>query len=131
MISAFVFKQYIIFWVILLYKRAFEYKRFVFAVTEDIVKVIYVFYHFLDLFLMVLVRTEVLAYSIFQRFCLADIYYLAGLVLHEINARLKRQRHGFFTQYFYFFIHMQILCKNISKLHFAVLLPSCQVYHTY
>ena len=61
--------------------------------VEDIVKIGNIFNHFAHLCSMVVLRPEILADPVLERFCLADINDFSALVFHDIHAGGKRKLH--------------------------------------
>ncbi len=69
-----VFKQNVILRGVLFDKTAFKNECLKLTVRDDIFKIIDIINHSANLFGMVILRTEVLADSVFKSLCLADIY---------------------------------------------------------
>ena len=82
----------------LFYQTAFKNQRLKFTVGEYNVKVINIFNHLANLYPVVVLRAEILADTVFERLCLADIYDFTAAVLHQIYPGSKRELHGLFPQ---------------------------------
>ena len=89
----------------LFYQAALEHERFKLAVGEDDIEIVDILDHFAYLEAVVMLRAEILADAVFERLCLADIYYLRAAVFHQIYARSQRELHGLFAKLFDFRIH--------------------------
>ena len=77
----------------LLNKTAFKHQGFKFTGTDNIIKMVHIPDHPSDFFGMILIRTEILADTVFQSLRLTDIYYFIPAVFHNIDTGLKRQMH--------------------------------------
>lgn len=64
----------------LFYQAAFKHERFKLAVGEDDIEIVDILDHFAYLEAVVMLRAEILADAVFERLCLADIYYLRAAV---------------------------------------------------
>ena len=83
----------VVFGRMLFYKRAFKHERLKLGIAQDIIEIIDVFDHPAYLDGVIILRAEILADSVFESLCLADIDYLSLFVFHYIYARGQRKRH--------------------------------------
>ena len=86
-----VLEQDVIFGGMQLDHAALEHERLEFAVGDDIVEVVDVAHHLVDLGQMLFHRAEIAAHAVFERLGLADIDDVARAVLHDVHARPQRQ----------------------------------------
>ena len=86
MIALIVLEQNVVFRLILFYKRAFEDKGFELAGTDNVVKIEHVVHHLLNLGLVALALSEILAHPVFKDLRLTYIYNLFFGVAHYIHA---------------------------------------------
>ena len=93
-------------------KTALENQCLKFAVGDDIFKIVNIVNHSAHLFGVIVLRAEVLADTVFESLCLADIYNFSAFIVHNINAGQKRQSHCFFAQFLHFRIHNSPNFKN-------------------
>ena len=82
----------------LFYQTAFENKSLKLAVGNNVFKAVNIINHSAHLFGVVVLRAEVLAYTVAQRLSLADIYNFSVCRVHNIHPRQKWEGHSFFSQ---------------------------------
>ncbi len=76
-ISLIILEQNVIFWAVVLYEAAFQNKGLKLTVAEDIIKIRNISTILITLILMIILRAEILADSVFECLRLADIYYFS------------------------------------------------------
>ena len=82
-----VFQQDVILRRVQFYQRTFQHQRFKLAVRYDELIVVDIRYHLPHFRQMVLSAPEIRSHAVVQVLCLADIDYLAALVLHYVDTR--------------------------------------------
>ena len=87
MIAFVILEQNIIFWIVLFNQAAFQHQGFELAVGHNVVKVVDIFHHLADLFVVFGSGAEIAAHPVGEDLSLAHIDHLAGAVLHQVNAR--------------------------------------------
>ena len=89
-VSLVILKQNIILWCVLFNKTALKNKRLKLAVCDNVFKVVNIVNHTAHLFCVVILRAKVLAYTIAQSLCLADINNFSVSRVHNINTGQQR-----------------------------------------
>ena len=97
-IALVVLQQDIIFRAVQLDETAFQHQRLKLAVGHDVIEVLNLLHHAVDLGQMPLYPAKIGGHAVFQLFRLSHINNLSAPVAHQINPRLQRQRVGFFAQ---------------------------------
>ena len=113
MIAFVIFEKNIVFGRVLLYEAALKHKRFKFAVCKNIIESVNIFNHPAHFERVVVLRAEILAYSVFEGFRLSYIYYFACFIFHNIYAGRERQAHCLFSQFAELFVHTRCLLSKI------------------
>ena len=93
-----------------LYQAAFQHQRVKFAGADDEIKIGDVVDELQGLGVVVRIMPEVGGDAVFQRLCLADIDYLPGPVLHEIDAGAEGKAICLVPEIVDMFVHARLLC---------------------
>ena len=113
-VALIVLEQNVVVRLMLLDEGVFEDQRLELAGDKDGVEMVDLRDHAAGLFIVARAKLEILADTVFQLFCLADIDNLALCVFHKVHARRQRQRHCLFPQF------MNVHGIHLDSLNFPI-----------